>query len=195
MNPVNYLSDAWGPDGSGYVPEHVFYQANWEAGIFKDVYGRDPTFSRVIPYCGTSWRMHICEFDLSLYELCKVEAINFWTAHVVTKVKPDHRKREPLPQWFEADEFAPLVQQYLDLRETEKVIHEEKKDIAAALRHAAEKTGIKTEAGTVRCLEAKGRINWNALAKDLTTAGVLSKNMLETYRGVASKRIEVRAAK
>jgi hypothetical protein len=195
LNPVDYLSDAWGPDGSGYVPEHTFYQANWEAGIFKDVYDRDPSFSRVIPYCGTSWRMHICEFDLDLYELCKAEAIHFWGKHIIAKVKPEHPEREAPPEWFDENAYAPLVTRYLELRADEKIIHEEKKEIAAALRRASDKTGIRTEAGTVRTLDAKGRINWTALAHDLQTAGVLSQNMLETYRGPGGKRIQVREAK
>ena len=195
MNPVNYLSDAWGPDGSGYVPEHVFFQANWEAGVFRDVYDREPSFSRVIPYCGTSWRMHICEFDLDLYELCKVEAIKFWTEHVTPKLKPDHLVREAPPEWFEDDALSPLVERYLELRADEKVINEEKKEIAAALRRASDKTGLRTSAGTVRSLDAKGRVNWTALAHDLQVAGVLSKNMIETYRGPGGKRIQVREAK
>jgi hypothetical protein len=195
LNPVDYLSDAWGPDGSGYVPEHVFYQANFEAGIFRDLYDREPAFARVIPYCGTSWRMHICEFDLDLYELCKAEAISFWGKHIIPKVKPHHPMGSLPPEWFDANEYAPLVQQYLDLRATEKIIHEEKKEIAAALRRASDKTGLRTDAGTVRTLDAKGRVNWTALAHDLQTAGVLSKNMIETYRGPEGKRIQVREAK
>ena len=192
LNPVNYLSDAWGPDGSGYVPEHVFYQANWEAGIFRDVYGRDPSFSRVVPYCGTTWRMHICEFDLDLYELCKTEAIHFWNTHVLTKTKPSHYVREAPPTWVDEPAYSPLVERYLELRAEEKAINEEKKDIASALRRASDATGIRTHAGTVRTLEAKGRVNWTALAHDLQVAGVLSKNMIETYRGPGGKRIEVR---
>ena len=192
LNPVDYLSDAWGPDGSGYVPEHVFYQANWEAGIFRDVYGRDPSFSRVIPYCGTTWRMHICEFDLDLYELCKTEAIRFWGLHIIPKEKPFHRMRGLPPEWVDVDWLSPSVERYLELREQEKEINEEKKALSAELRHAADKTGIRTSAGTVRCLEAKGRVNWTALAHDLQVAGVLSKNMIETYRGPGGKRIEVR---
>jgi hypothetical protein len=195
LNPVNYLSDAWGPDGSGYVPEHTFYQANWEAGVFMDVYDRMPSFSRVVPYCGTSWRMHICEFDLDLYELCKAEAVKFWTDHIVPKVKPERQVREAEPEWFDEPAYSPLVQRYLELRDEEKGIHEEKRDVAAALRRAADKSNLKTDAGTVRVLEAKGRINWKALAHDLQTAGVLSKNMMETYRGEPGHRIEVRENK
>jgi len=192
LNPVNYLSDAWGPDGSGYVPTHTYYQANWEAGVFRDYYGRAPSYARVIPYCGTVWRMHICEFDEALYELCKEEAERFWVNHVIPKKPPLRLERDEVPEWVKDEGYAPLVERYLELRDEEKAIHDEKRDIAAALRRAAEKCGIETSAGTVRVLEAKGRVNWKALAKDLMTAGFLTKNTLETYRGAPTTRIEVR---
>ena len=114
---------------------------------------------------------------------------------ILTKTKPPVRLREAPPQWVDEPAYSPLVERYLELREEGKAIHEEQKDIAAALRRAADQTGIRTDSGTVRCLEAKGRVNWNALAKDLRTAGVLSKNMIETYRGTPGRRIEVRESK
>lgn len=195
LNPLFYLSDAWGPDGSGYVPDHVFYQANWEAGVFRDCYGREPSFARVIPYCGTAWRMHICEFDASLYELCKEEAERFWVDHVVAKRPPLKQDRPPPPEWVTEEGYAALVERYLELRAEESAIAEEKKDIAAALRRAASRSNIETSVGTVRVLESKGRVNWNALSHDLMKAGFLTKRTLETYRGPMGHRIEVRERK
>lgn len=192
LNPVNYLSDNWGPDGSGYVPEHVFYQANWEAGVFMELTGREPQFSRVIPYCGTVWRMHICEFDRDLYELCRAEADRFWHDHVLTKTPVPKPDLEQPPEWVYENGYVHLVQRYMELRAEEKAINEEKRDVAAALRQAASTVNIETDAGTVRVLPSKGRINWKALSHDLRASGVLSNNMLETYRGPPGDRIQVR---
>lgn len=195
MNPVFYLSSEWGPDGSGYVPDHVYYQANWEAGVFHDYYGTRPAFARVIPYCGTAWRMHVCEYDESLYELCKETADRFWQDHVIPKKPPLSLNRETPPEWVEEEGYASMVERYLELRAGEKEITEEKRDIAAALRQAASDSNITTSAGTVRVLEAKGRVNWNALAHDMMANGLLTKNTLEAYRGAPGDRIEVREAK
>ena len=193
MGPTQYQSTEWGPDGSSYIPEHVYYQGNFEAGVFRDVYDREPTGFRIIAWC-MEWRTHNCEFDEDLYELCKQTADDFWKSHVIPKIPPVRVKPE-LPEWFEDDAYSPLVQRYLELRDEEKAIHEEKRDVAADLRRAADKVNLKTEAGTVRVLESKGRVNFNALVKDLKQAGVLSRSMLETYRGEPGHRIEVREAK
>jgi hypothetical protein len=125
----------------------------------------------------------------------QAKAIKFWTEHVVMKDKPHHPMGSLPPEWVEIEWMSRSVERYLELGEQAKAIKAEREDISAELRHASDKTGVMTSAGTVRTIDAKGRVNWTALAHDLQVAGVLSKNMIETYRGPGGKRIQVRENK